>query len=39
MAHYAEERCTDCSGKKMKRSDGTIWCPNCALFNPEQKAT
>lgn len=39
MVRYAEERCADCSGKKIKRPDGSEWCPNCALFNPGQQAT
>ncbi|ELZ14691.1 hypothetical protein C477_19959 [Haloterrigena salina JCM 13891] len=34
MAEYAAERCADCNGKQKRRADGSIWCPNCALFRP-----
>ncbi|ELY59649.1 hypothetical protein C493_04993 [Natronolimnohabitans innermongolicus JCM 12255] len=36
MVRYDEERCPDCNGKKITRTDGSVWCPNCALFRPEK---
>lgn len=35
MARYLDQRCPDCNGKKIARTDGSAWCPNCALFRPE----
>ncbi|ELY43000.1 hypothetical protein [Natronorubrum tibetense] len=35
MTQYSAERCSDCHGKKIARTDGTVWCPNCALFRPQ----